>query len=625
MNAPHLPVHTDKLNTSNSIIRRHIKYGAKSNIALPASIDSTVIEHWAKVLHRYLSRYLTNSNKDKVRIKLLHLLEGIDPTIASKLTFRSITIDFICDPPIFALLYTVCKNDLLSFISGQLSATIVIPTYNRDTQLDSCIRHLASLQLDFLKIAVVDNDSSDNTCNVVDRVRADYCNLEISYQKNTTNIGWLRNYFVALATNINDIVILGSDDDLFSEEMLAYAAFFYITNHRYGFISFNGTESRHELPFKKSFILSEPTSSNALETLKHINAVGGITLSRDAVVQCLSGFGTDLNLISHIEFCLNISLSFPIASFSCDEFRPKINAFSKIKNSSGISTNPHDIQYLLEMLRSNILDHKFCLDSFNRTAMGYMVYAASSKLSEGESVLPNLSWLFFDFSSRWMNAWLGHRLRDFSRQAPIEDILMMILRLTDQKYIYNIDLILHMSFAIDIRARELEPALRNLYSLLVVSVIKAKILFLHSQGCSSILGLAIPELTSILARAAKQVTKKRLTFYQGIDLFRESISPYHYLALNTHEQEWHFNRSFQLRAPTIRDRLSEGFTMQLSDLFSKFSSQSLGDLDLLVESSGDHQALRFREALNDADLLILIDKVINEIKYVISDLIDANS
>ena len=620
-----MPEYPDEPNKPDSIIRKYIKYDAQSTIALSATIDKNTIEYWAKALHRYLRRYLSNSNKDDARIRLLQLLKGIDPSIATNLAFTLITLDPVCDPPIFALLYSACKNDLLTHLSSRISATIVIPTYNRDAQLDSCLRHLASLQLDFLKIAVIDNNSSDNTRHVVERAQLDYCNSKISYQKNSTNIGWLRNYFVALATNINDIVILGSDDDLFSEEMLAYAAFFYITNPQYGFICFNRSESRDGLSFKKSFILSEPTSSNALETLKLVNPVGGITLSRNAVVKCLHGFGTDLNLIGHIEFCLNISLNFPIASFFCDEFCPKINAFSQIKNSSGVSTSPHDIQYLLEMLQSNILDHKFCLDSFYRTATGYMLYAASSKFSEGESVLPIMSELFFDFNSRWMNAWVGIRLQDFSRQASIDDILMMILRLTDQKYIYNIDLILQMSFAIDIRAHELGPVLRNLYSLLVVSVIKAKILFLHSQGCSSMLGLAIPELTRILARAVKQVRKKKLTFYQGIDLFRESISPYHYLALNTLKDEWHFYRSFHLRAPTIRERLSEGFNMQLSDLFSNFSSQSLGDLDLLIESSGAHQALRYREAFNEADLLALIDNVIDEVKYVISDLIDANS
>lgn len=91
--------------------------------------------------------------------------------------------------------------------------TIAIPTYNRSSKLSECVDRVIEYGKDLnIEIIISDNASTDNTQEVVERIKKN--NPEISYYRNSENLGFDGNFLNCFEKAKGQYVWLLSDDDI---------------------------------------------------------------------------------------------------------------------------------------------------------------------------------------------------------------------------------------------------------------------------------------------------------------------------------------------------------------------------------------------------------------------------
>mgnify|MGYP002520762975 CR=1 FL=1 len=103
----------------------------------------------------------------------------------------------------------------MSVVNCNKLLTIIIPTYNRCSLLKKSLNNLLPMTKDYLEMVdvyVSDNDSTDETKDVVCHFLASYPNLK--YFKQDQNIGAANNFYDATKRVKTKYVTLLSDDDL---------------------------------------------------------------------------------------------------------------------------------------------------------------------------------------------------------------------------------------------------------------------------------------------------------------------------------------------------------------------------------------------------------------------------
>jgi len=98
---------------------------------------------------------------------------------------------------------------------SNLSVTVAIPVYNGARFLDSAVKSIIKQDYPVLEIIIVDDHSTDNTYEIVEKLKNKLNNQNISYFKNIENIGYPKNWnrcFELCKTGY--LVILHQDDEL---------------------------------------------------------------------------------------------------------------------------------------------------------------------------------------------------------------------------------------------------------------------------------------------------------------------------------------------------------------------------------------------------------------------------
>lgn len=100
--------------------------------------------------------------------------------------------------------------------NSQPILSICIPTFNRAGYLDKCLKSIFDQAGNDSNIEVVvsDNNSDDNTKEIVDKYMSKYNNLK--YFKNEGNIGGDKNVLVAMERGIGKFITSRGDDDYFT-------------------------------------------------------------------------------------------------------------------------------------------------------------------------------------------------------------------------------------------------------------------------------------------------------------------------------------------------------------------------------------------------------------------------
>lgn len=114
--------------------------------------------------------------------------------------------------------------------------TIGIPTYNRSYYLNRCLRAIYNQIGDdaLFEVFVSDNDSSDDTKEIVSKYSKVYSNLR--YHKNPENIGG-KNFEMVWSSALGEFVIAVGDDDYFEKDTLYNLVQCIYTNRKASLIS----------------------------------------------------------------------------------------------------------------------------------------------------------------------------------------------------------------------------------------------------------------------------------------------------------------------------------------------------------------------------------------------------
>jgi glycosyltransferase involved in cell wall biosynthesis len=91
-----------------------------------------------------------------------------------------------------------------------IKVSIIIPTYNRAERLKKAIESALEQDYENLEVLVSDNNSTDNTQDIVEEFFSDN---RFIYNKNDTNIGMIFNWRKGLELSSGDYFLLLSDDD----------------------------------------------------------------------------------------------------------------------------------------------------------------------------------------------------------------------------------------------------------------------------------------------------------------------------------------------------------------------------------------------------------------------------
>lgn len=103
--------------------------------------------------------------------------------------------------------------------------TIAIPTYNRAELLDKQLAWLAQAIKGFesdCEIFVSDNCSTDNTQEVIEKWQQALSNTTLKYNRNSKNIGLMRNFAYCLQAATSKYVWGIADDDTIQQKTLSY-------------------------------------------------------------------------------------------------------------------------------------------------------------------------------------------------------------------------------------------------------------------------------------------------------------------------------------------------------------------------------------------------------------------
>ncbi len=100
-----------------------------------------------------------------------------------------------------------------------MSLTVAIPTYNRAGFLDRNLSYLFEQRGSFSKVLIHDNASTDNTSDIVKKWVEK--GLDITYNINSENLGWTKNFELCFRNCDTKYVIILGDDDFMTLGSLA--------------------------------------------------------------------------------------------------------------------------------------------------------------------------------------------------------------------------------------------------------------------------------------------------------------------------------------------------------------------------------------------------------------------
>ena len=99
--------------------------------------------------------------------------------------------------------------------------SVVMTTYNGEQYVGEQIRSIFRQTLLPDELIIVDDGSSDNTVNVISELRK-YAppSVSISVTTNHNNIGYIRNFYVAISKAKGDYIFLSDQDDIWEENKI---------------------------------------------------------------------------------------------------------------------------------------------------------------------------------------------------------------------------------------------------------------------------------------------------------------------------------------------------------------------------------------------------------------------
>ena len=93
--------------------------------------------------------------------------------------------------------------------------TIIVPSYNAEGYIEKCVRSALAQDYDNCEVIVIDNDSGDDSLEIVEKLQEEYNNFHLDTAPNLYPFSWSEPVDKALSVFTGDyFTILGADDYL---------------------------------------------------------------------------------------------------------------------------------------------------------------------------------------------------------------------------------------------------------------------------------------------------------------------------------------------------------------------------------------------------------------------------
>ncbi len=195
------------------------------------------------------------------------------------------------------------KTEKRKKLSHYPSLSIIIPAYNEEKNIENCIRLLLKQDYPDLKIIVVDDGSTDNTCNISKRLSREFANLTYIKKKNRGKAAALNTGLKIIDTELFGFIDADthlSDNTL--KNMVRYIHGNVVST--IAFIKPHTTKSAIERIQRIEYMLSSFTRK-LMCSLKSLYYTPGFAIYKTDVVKELGGFDEN-NITEDLEIGLRL-------------------------------------------------------------------------------------------------------------------------------------------------------------------------------------------------------------------------------------------------------------------------------------------------------------------------------
>lgn len=118
-----------------------------------------------------------------------------------------------------------------------MEVSILMITYNHENYIKQAVESIVNQITDFnFELIISDDNSIDNTENVVNSINKDYENLSLRYYRNEENLGMSKNFEYAFSKSNGNFIAICEGDDYWSDiNKLQKQVDFLKVNNRYSF------------------------------------------------------------------------------------------------------------------------------------------------------------------------------------------------------------------------------------------------------------------------------------------------------------------------------------------------------------------------------------------------------
>ena len=200
----------------------------------------------------------------------------------------------------------ICKNRI----------SVAIATYNGASFLKEQLVSICEQTIKPFEIVISDDNSSDNTIEIINELANNYPDVKFKIIKNIQNIGFAKNFLKAILNTEGDIIFLSDQDDVWMPnkiERFIYAFDIYNCNFAFcdnRYIDESGSTIEREFVFnsslmfnfKKKVIGQEYISYTYYDIVKNLNLPGMVFAFNKEVLDDLKYIYNKTGLISELHF-----------------------------------------------------------------------------------------------------------------------------------------------------------------------------------------------------------------------------------------------------------------------------------------------------------------------------------
>lgn len=246
--------------------------------------------------------------------------------------------------------------------------SIVIPSFNRQVELNDCLKKLTHQTFKAFEVIVID-DCSEKTVEIIDHM-----GLDIHLFRNIENQGAAQSRNIGVSKATTEWIVFLDDDDQFENDKLE--VIYNIVNNNMD-INFIYHPAKCHMVYQKFTYATHPETkveNITLESSLLANQIGGMPMIaiKKELFLSVGGLSTEIKALEDYEFLLKLIKSNSMRAYYLD--KALTNCFFYTKRSS-VSKNIPNTEDAINFIHQKYLDYSdsFIINANNMRAYAYLM------------------------------------------------------------------------------------------------------------------------------------------------------------------------------------------------------------------------------------------------------------